>query len=41
MFLFMQNIPENKLKAFNIGSMNLVKGSTRKELEDMKKKVRF
>ncbi len=34
-----QSIAENKLKAFNIGNMNLKKGRTKKEQEEIKKKV--
>ena len=34
-----QTISENKLKAFNIGTMNIKKGVTKKEQEDLKKKV--
>ena len=35
----LQTISENKLKAFNIGSMNTKKGVSKKEQEDQKKKV--
>ena len=38
--LCLKTISENKLKAFNIGTMNIKKGVTKKEQEDMKKKVR-
>ena len=37
--LCLKTISENKLKAFNIGTMNIKKGVTKKEQEDMKKKV--
>ena len=37
--LYLKTISENKLKAFNIGTMNIKKGVTKKEQEDMKKKV--
>ena len=33
----LQNISENKLKAFNIGTMNIIKGSSKKEQEDKRK----
>ena len=37
----LQNLTENKLKAFNIGTMNAKKGLSKKEQEDYRKKVRF
>ena len=40
-FLLFQNIPKNKLKAFNIGTMNIKKGMSRKEQEEVRKKVRI
>ena len=38
-FLPFQGITENKLKAFNTGSMNVKKGLSKKEQEEMRKKV--
>ena len=35
----LQSIPESKLKAFSIGAMNQKKGLSKKEQEELKKKV--